>query len=130
MRMVQPNLDLDKMLGRCRANDGILFWDVKLVRGEDTGFCQTSGTISLPEMLAPHMLDKAPLKLVREMILYIIAPLVRRMMEAAEANPSDFPYWDDRSESRGSAQGFKIRGYELSELEQSLLPTPEDYQTP
>lgn len=79
LKHLQPLTDFHQAVEDASRNDVRIYWDVRLVRGEDTPFSHVHGTSSLPAMLAPNMRPNAPSKIQEEATEKILIPLVSAM---------------------------------------------------
>ncbi len=83
------------------ANDDLkIILDVRIVRGKDTPFAQTTGVSSLPSALVPKLRPLTPGKIQEEVTSKILRPLITNTLEelerlafeqpeAREAGPND-----------------------------------------
>jgi len=84
MKLLKPSLDFHEPVDGATTDDLRLFWDVRLVRGEDTPFKHLQGSSTLTGMLGEKMVANASSTIQREIHNKILEPLVMAMQSAAE----------------------------------------------
>ena len=84
LNLLKPLTDFHKAVEDANEDDIRLYWDVRLVRGEDTPFCHVKGSSSMPAMLAQKMRPHAPSKIQEEINDKILKPLLSVMMTEVE----------------------------------------------
>lgn len=98
--LLRPLMDFHQLVDSATDDDLRIFWDVRIVRGGDTQFAQTTGVSTLPRALAPKMKALAPAKIQEEVTSKILQPLIGKtqqeverltfeQLEAREAGPND-----------------------------------------
>jgi hypothetical protein len=79
LNLLKPLTDFHKAVEDANQNDLRLFWDVRIVRGENTPYCHVHGSSSLPALLAYNMMSQAPQAIEHEATAKIVVPLVSFM---------------------------------------------------
>ena len=77
--------EFHKVVKEAEANDLRIYWDVRVLKGENELFAQTKGQSSLPSALGPKMRSKAATMLQQEVIEKIAQPLSATCMEYVDA---------------------------------------------
>lgn len=77
-------LDFHQSLKGAKNDDLRMYWDVRIVRGEDTPFHSVQGVSSLPGILSRKMLAHAPSMIQQEVSDNIGQPLTAVFMEESE----------------------------------------------
>lgn len=78
-RKLDPWVKFNENLVEAEPDDGVLYWDAKLLRGKDTIFAYSTGSSTLPGIFAQHGLAKAPRQIEQEILDKIILPLAGKM---------------------------------------------------
>ena len=61
-----------------------MFWDVKILQGENTPFASVEGSSSMPKALAPKMAPLTPGNIQEEISQKIIIPLMNAVLDKIE----------------------------------------------
>lgn len=77
----KPLIEFHQAVNTNKDGDLRLFWDVRLVRGVNTPFTQTTGTSALPGILSKKLLPQATVQIEHEVVEKIGGPLVAALME-------------------------------------------------
>jgi len=86
--MLAPLLGFHKAVEGATSNDLRLYWDVRLVRGEDTPFSHVKGTSSMPGMLEDGRLSEAPGLIQSEIMEKIGKTITSKLQKLSEDNAS------------------------------------------
>ena len=100
LKQLEPLNEFHRASQNASKDDLRMYWDVRVVRGDDTPFCHVQGTTSLPLMLAYNMVATAPGKIQEEVTDKIMLPLVARMQQ--EAEKQTFENVEKRKRASGS----------------------------
>ena len=84
LEQLQPLIAFHKKCESAREDDLQMFWDLRIVQGEDKLLARIQGTSSMPLALAPNMLALAPSMIQQEVIDKIARPLVSAMQSKVE----------------------------------------------
>jgi hypothetical protein len=84
---LQPLIDFHQAMESSTDDDLRMFWDVKIVQGEDTPFASVQGSSSMPKALAKKMVPLAPSNIQKEVHQKIIEPLMSAMLDKFEVPP-------------------------------------------
>jgi hypothetical protein len=76
--------DFSVALAGAKQDDLRIYWDVRVVRGEDTPYHHVQGTSTLPGMLSAKMKAHAPSMLQQEVMDKIAQPLTAVFMQEGE----------------------------------------------
>lgn len=79
LNLLKPLTDFHRAVEDATQNDLRMFWDVRIVRGENTPYCHVHGSSSMPALLADNMLSQASQVLENEATAKIVVPLVSFM---------------------------------------------------
>ena len=127
LNLLKPLTDFHRSLEDATQNDLRLYWDVRIVRGEDTPFCRVQGTSSQPAILAYNMMSEAPERIEDEVMGKIVKPLVSAMQlfvsekllaDNAEREPAD--HYFSEEECLGSGPEYPSPQQEMASPEQEL----------
>jgi hypothetical protein len=112
LNLLKPLTDFHRAVEGATQNDLRLFWDVRIVRGENTPYCHVHGSSSLPALLAENMRVESPERIEREATNKIVVPLVSFMQievtkmlfadEVLEPEPTDTYFNDEVNFDDGS----------------------------
>ncbi|MEX2580598.1 MAG: hypothetical protein WD342_16190 [Verrucomicrobiales bacterium] len=78
---IQPLIDFHKAMESAKEDDIRMFWDVKIVRGEDTPFASVQGSSSMPDALARKMAPLTPGNIQKEVSQKIVEPLISAVLD-------------------------------------------------
>jgi len=78
---LQPLIAFHKAIESSKKDDIRMFWDVKIVQGEDTPFASVQGSSSMPHALARKMVPRAPGNIQNEVDQKIITPLINAVLD-------------------------------------------------
>ena len=95
--LLAPLLEFHKPVEGATENDFRVYWDVRVVRGQDSPFAHVTGSSTLPGVLAPKMKALAPGTIQGEVMEKISRPLMamfqdemeRQSLEEVAATPGD-----------------------------------------
>lgn len=80
----RPLTRFHESVAAANGTDIRMYWDVRLVRGEDEAFTQVTGTSSMPGMLSDKLRGHATAQIQQEVLDKITGPLVAAFMEESE----------------------------------------------
>ena len=88
MALLGPLVQFHQKVGSAGKDDLRIYWDVRVVRGEDTPFMSTSGSSTLPGCLAEKQQANASAVIQQEVVDKIAVPLVGRIQSFVEDESS------------------------------------------
>lgn len=102
---MQSLQDFSKALEGAKQDDLRLYWDVRLIRGEDSPFRSVQGVSTLPGLLSSKMKGHAPSMIQQEVIDKIAQPLTAALMQEGEAQNSiqSLPMFAPQEEAEDAA---------------------------
>jgi hypothetical protein len=84
MALLGPLVDFHKKVGAAGPEDLRIYWDVRVIRGEDEPFMSTSGNSTLPGCLSEKQQANASTIIQQEVHDKIAVPLVGRIQKFVE----------------------------------------------
>ena len=87
--LLEPLTDFHKAVEGATEDDLRIYWDVRLVRGQDSPFAHVTGSSSLPNALASNMKALAPSAIQQEVLEKISRPLTAVFQTEAEQQTMD-----------------------------------------
>lgn len=84
MELLQPQIDFHKAVEEATMDDLRIYWDVRVVRGQDSAFAHVKGTSTLGALLAPNRKALAPSMIQEEIIEKISMPLTATLQTEVE----------------------------------------------
>jgi len=84
MELLNPLLEFHKPVDSATDDDLRLYWDVRLVRGRDTPFAQSTGTTTLHCALTYKMIMLTPSRIRQDIQDKIAMPLTARVQDEAD----------------------------------------------
>jgi hypothetical protein len=76
LALLEPLLEFHKAVEEAAEDDVRIFWDIRIVRGQDQPFAGVAGSSTLPRFLAPKMIALAPGAIQQEISEKITIPLM------------------------------------------------------